>query len=217
MRLAVLVVVLLSLAGLTYLLLSGSVLGVRSVAVTGTSVLTDDQVRAAAAVPAGQPMLLLDSAAVAERVTTLAAVTRVRVERSWPSAVILHVTERVPVAFEPTEAGVRLIDSGGLSFATVPAPPPGLPELHAAGGAPARAAAAVVTALADPAHQALRAEIVSVSADSPTDVRLRLRGDRAVRWGSDADSDRKAAVLAVLLSQPGAVYDVASPDLPTIR
>jgi cell division protein FtsQ len=217
MRLAVLVVVLASVAVLTYLLLAGSLLGIRSVAVTGTAVLTDDQVREAAAVPVGRPMLWLDAAAIAERVGTLAAVAQVRVERSWPSAVVVHVTERVPVAFEPTGTGARLVDGGGMFFATVPSPPPGLPELHAADGAPAQAAATVITTLAGPAHQALRAELVAVSADSPADVRLRLRGDRAVRWGSATDSDRKAAVLAVLLSQPGQTYDVASPDLPTIR
>jgi len=216
-RLAVLVLMLVSLAVLTYLLLASSLLGVRSVDVTGTTVLTDDQVREAAAVPVGQPMLRLDSAAIAGRVATLAAVAQVRVERSWPSAVIVHVTERVPVAFEPTGTAARLVDGGGLFFATVPAPPPGLPELHAPDGAPARAAAMVITALGDPAYQALRAELVAVSAESPADVRLRLRGDRTVRWGSAADSGRKAEVLAVLLSQPGQVYDVASPDLPTIR
>jgi len=129
----------------------------------------------------------------------------------------MHVTERVPVAFEPTGTGARLVDGGGLFFATVPAPPPGLPELHATEGPPARAAAMVITALGDPAREALRAQIVAVSADSPADVRLHLRGDRTVRWGSAADSDRKALVLAVLLSQPGKIYDVASPDLPTIR
>jgi cell division protein FtsQ len=216
-RLAVLVLVLVSLAVLSYLLLASSTFGVRSVVVTGTGVLTDDQVREAAAVPAGQPLLRLDSAAAAERVAALAAVAQVRVERSWPSTVILHVTERVPVAFEPTDAGARLVDGGGLFFATVPTPPPGLPELHAVEGAPARAAATVIAALGDPAHQALRAEVSAVSADSPADVRLRLRGDRTVRWGSSADSDRKATVLAVLLSQHGQIYDVASPDLPTIR
>jgi cell division protein FtsQ len=202
---------------LAYLLLAGSLFGVRSVTVTGTAVLTNDQVREVAAVPVGQSMLRLDSAAIAERVATLAAVSQVLVERSWPSAVIVHVTERAPIAFQPTGTGARLVDAGGLFFATVPAPPPGLPELHAADGAPARAAAAVVTALADPAHQALRAELVAVSADSPADVRMRLRGDRTVRWGGAADSDRKASVVAVLLSQPGQIYDVASPDLPTIR
>lgn len=217
MRLAVLVLVLVSLAVLAYLLLTGSLLGVRSVAVAGTIVLTDDQVRAAAAVPIGQPMLGLDPAALAERVATLAPVAQVRVERSWPSTVLLQVTERVPVAFEPTGTGARLVDGGGLFFATVPTPPLGLPELHAMDGEPAQAAATVIAVLAGPAHQALRAELIAVSADSPADVRLRLRGDRTVRWGSAADSDRKAMVLAVLLSQPGQIYDVASPDLPTIR
>jgi cell division protein FtsQ len=217
MRLAVLVLALVSLTALTYSLLTGSLLGVGSVTVTGTTVLTDDQVREAAAVPIGRSMLGLDPAAVAGRVAALAPVAQVRVERSWPSAVLLHVTERVPVAFEPTGTGARLIDGGGLFFATVPAPPPGLPELHAIEGPPARAAAMVITALGDPNHEALRAQLIAVSAESPADVRLRLRGDRTVRWGGVADSDRKAMVLAVLLSQPGQIYDVASPDLPTIR
>lgn len=217
MRLAVLVLGLLSVAVLGYLLLGSSALGVRSVAVEGTSVLSPDEVRRAAAMPPGQPMLRLDVEAVADRVGRLAPVLAVRVERSWPSTVVVHVTERAPVAFEPTAGGARLVDGTGLFFATVATPPAGLPELRALDGSPAQAAAAVVSALSAPAHQALRAELVAVSAESPNDVRLQLRGDRAVRWGDAGDSDRKAAVLAVLLTQPGKVYDVASPDLPTIR
>lgn len=216
-RLAVLVLTLVGLAGLGYLLLASSLLGVRSIAVDGTSVLTEDEVRQAAAVRPGQPMLRLDADAVAERVATLAAVVHVRVERSWPSTVVLHVTERVPVAFAPATSGVRLIDATGRYFATVGTAPPGIPELHALEGSPSEAAAAVIATLGDPAHQAVRAELVSVTADSPNDVRLTLRGERSVRWGSADESGRKAAVLAVLLTQPGAVYDVATPDLPTIR
>lgn len=216
-RLSVLVLSLLGAAALVYLLLASPLLGVRSVAVEGTTVLADDDVRRVAAVPAGQPMLRLDDAAVAERVAALAPVVHVRVERSWPSTVVLHLTERTPVAYQPTPAGARLVDATGVFFAVVAAPPPDLPELHALDGSPARAAAEVVAALADPKHQALRAELVSAHADSPNDVRLTLRGERTVRWGGAEESDRKAAVLAVLLSQPGAFYDVASPDLPTIR
>jgi cell division protein FtsQ len=204
-------------AWLAYLLLLSAVLGVRSVDVVGTGVLSADEVRAAAGVAAGRPMLRLDVDAVADRVRGLPAVHAVQVERTWPSTVTIRITERVPLAFAPVPGGVRLVDATGLEFATVAAWPPGLPELRASSSEATAAAAGVLVALARPGHDGLRAELVAVHADSPFDVRLVLRGDRTVRWGSVEGSDRKAAVLAVLLSQRGQIYDVASPDLPTIR
>jgi cell division protein FtsQ len=36
-------------------------------------------------------------------------------------------------------------------------------------------------------------------------------------WGSVERSERKAAVILPLLTQPGQQFDVASPDLPTVR
>src|SRR5215204_3402621 len=109
-RLTVLVLTVLTVAALGYVALGSSLLGVRAVAVQGTTVLTDDEVRRAAAVPAGQPMLRLDTGAIVERVGRLSPVLRVRVERSWSSSVVLPTTERVPVAFEPGPTGARLID-----------------------------------------------------------------------------------------------------------
>ena len=44
-----------------------------------------------------------------------------------------------------------------------------------------------------------------------------LTGDRKVVWGTDDRAADKAAVLVPLLTQPGHVFDVTSPDLPTIR
>jgi cell division protein FtsQ len=202
---------------MVYLLLFGSVLGARTVAVAGAGVLSADEVRAAANVPPGRPLLRLDIGAVADRVRGLPPVADVRVERSWPSTVTIRITERAPLAFASVGGGAQLVDATGLRFATVPQPPPGLPELQAADGEATVAAARVLATLADPRHAALRAELTAVHADSPYDVRLTLRGDRTVRWGSVERSDGKAAVLAVLLTQEGSVYDVASPDLPTIR
>jgi cell division protein FtsQ len=37
-----------------------------------------------------------------------------------------------------------------------------------------------------------------------------------VKWGNSADSERKAMVLAALLTRPGKTYDVSAPDLPTV-
>jgi len=216
-RLAVILAAVVGAASLAYLLLVSAVLGVRSVDVLGTDVLSADEVRAAAGVPAGEPMLRLDVGAVADRVRRLSPVLAVHVERSWPSTVTVRVTERVPLAFTPAAGGARLVDSEGTEFATVAIPPSGVPELRTASRDSTVAAATVLATLAEPGRETLRAEVVAVRADSPLDVQLTLHGDRTARWGSADESARKAAVLAVLLTQPGSVYDVASPDLPTIR
>ncbi len=44
-----------------------------------------------------------------------------------------------------------------------------------------------------------------------------LTGGREVRWGADADNERKAAVLGALLTRPGTLYDVSTPQLAVVR
>jgi cell division protein FtsQ len=62
----------------------------------------------------------------------------------------------------------------------------------------------------------LRAQVLRIDAKSPADVVLRLSNGREVRWGGVEDGGRKAAVVGPLLTQPGKIYDVSSPTLPTI-
>jgi cell division protein FtsQ len=111
---------------------------------------------------------------------------------------------------------MHLVDPTGVDFQTVPAAPPGLPKLQLTSAAPddphTQAIVRVLAALPDQ----LRPSVATVSAATPGDVRLGLVNGRTVRWGSADDSARKAAVLAALMTQPGKVYDVSSPDLPTI-
>lgn len=216
-RLAVLVTSVVSVLVLGWLLLLSPVLGVRSVDVLGNQLLTVDDVRAAAAIEPGYPLLRLDTGAAAERVRVLSPVADVRVLRSWPSSVAIEITERVALTYLATPQGVRLVDATGLEFATVATPPSGLPELQSAGAAATLAAARVLAVLAEPGRESLRAELVAVHASGPADVQLILAGARTVRWGDAQRSERKAAVLAALLTQRGMVYDVASPDLPTVR
>ena len=40
---------------------------------------------------------------------------------------------------------------------------------------------------------------------------------RTVVWGTTDRTEEKALKLAALLTQPGQVYDVSSPDLPTVK
>ncbi|MQA14448.1 MAG: FtsQ-type POTRA domain-containing protein [Pseudonocardiaceae bacterium] len=216
LRVAIVTVALAGVAGVLWLLLGSSLLGVRQVEVAGAVELSAEQVRTAAAVPLGTPLLRLDTAAIESRVQQLGRVAGTEVGRSVTGTVHVAVTERAPIAIVPAADGVHLVDATATDFATVPAAPPGLPVLRVprvAPGEPAARAAAQVLAALPPS---LLPQVQVVTADSPANVVLRLDEGRHVRWGAPDRSARKAAVLGPLLTQPGRVYDVSSPQLPTI-
>jgi cell division protein FtsQ len=187
------------------------VLGVREVQVRGAVNLTADEVREAAAVEPGTPLVQLDTEAVTARVRELSRVAGVRVERVLPGTVRLTVDERDPVGVVNAADGAHLLDATGKDYATVVQPPSGLPELKVGSDAVV-AAVQVLTQI----PEALRREVLVVTAGSPSDIRLTLSAGREARWGSSADTPRKAAVLEVLLTRRGSVFDVSSPELPTV-
>ncbi|MDU0294528.1 cell division protein FtsQ/DivIB [Saccharothrix longispora] len=186
-------------------------LGVREVEVAGVVDLTEAQVREVAAIDEGTPLVQLDTRAVADRVHRLPRVAGVTVERVLPSTVRLTVDEREPVAVVKAADGAHLVDATGRDYAVVASPPDGVPELTAQPNAVA-AAVSVLTAV----PESLRREVSLVRAGSPADIRLTLSEGREVRWGSPEDTPRKAAVLDVLLTRNGTVFDVSSPELPTV-
>jgi cell division protein FtsQ len=216
MRRWVVLGVVLAVLGLGYLLLFTSVLGVGSVEVSGAQNVSADAVRAAAAIEPGTPMARLDTDEVAARVATLPRVFSVTVERSWPSTVEIFVTERSPVAMVTAGDGVHLVDATGLDYAVVKQAPAGLPKLALSTVHPddpaTRAAVSVLGAIP---HQ-LATQVVEVTASTPGNVRLILADGRTIKWGSAENSERKAAVLAALLTRPGTIYDVVTPDFPTV-
>jgi cell division protein FtsQ len=207
----------LTVLGLGYAVLFTPLVGVRSVEVTGIHDLTRDQVRAAAAVAAGTPVLTLDTQAIHDRVAALPRVAEVQVSRALPGTVRVNITERTPVGVLKTPGGAHLVDGTGRDFATVAQPPTGLPELQLA-TTPSpddRATRAVVGVLAA-LPEKLRPEVLVVAAKTGNDVVITLSAGREVRWGGLADSARKAQVLTALLTRDGKVFDVSSPQLPTI-
>jgi cell division protein FtsQ len=222
-RIAALLVGLLLLAGLGFgvrvLLYDAGLFDVELVEVTGAVTVPEADVLAAAAVPMGIPLAAVDTAGVATGVAGLPPVESVHVGRSWPHTVTVTVTERVPVATVSTSRGPALVDRSGVVYRG--APPPGLPRLTTTprSGDPATlAAVAVLTSLPD----ALRAQVETVGASvaapgAPGQVTLRMAEGKEVRWGTPERAEEKAAALTALLTQPGTVYDVTSPDLPTIR
>lgn len=201
---------------LAYLFCFTSLLGVRSVEIEGASAVPVDQIRAAAAVPDRKPMMLVDTGQIADRIMTLPGVASVDVSRSWPSTVEITVTERTPIAFFNGAGGVHLVDGTGLDYKTVQNKPEKLPELNLAHVAPDDAVTRSVTAVLASLPQALEDQVTVVRAQTPGGVEFTLANGKIVRWGSADEPDRKMKVLAVLLTREGKIYDVASPDLPTV-
>ncbi|WP_345416921.1 cell division protein FtsQ/DivIB [Pseudonocardia xishanensis] len=204
--------------GFWAVLLYTGVAEVEQVEVTGTLAVPRDSVLAAAAVETGVPLATVDTGAVAQRVAQLPGVGTVQVSRGWPHTVAIEVTERRAVALARTPQGVTLVDATGVAYQPAPEVPPTLPMFGFGAVGPddpaTRAALAVLAALPED----LRARVTTVDVDSPATeptVRLGL-GDRQVRFGSTDRAAQKVAVLVPLLTQDGTVFDVSSPDLPTI-
>jgi cell division protein FtsQ len=210
-------VVLLAFAG--WVVYGSSWLGVRSVRVEGTSYLTPEQVERAARIDAGTPLARLDLDAVEQRVAWLPAVDEVDVRRDWPDGVRIVVRERSAVAVVRQDGEHWAMDAEGVLYRQYREPPRRLPlvradDLDRAGRENAlREVASVVGALdSGIARKVDHVEVASMDA-----IALILANGDEVRWGSAAQSDLKARVLATLLEVDASVYDVSVPEQPTTR
>ena len=188
----------------------------RSVDVLGTAAVTRDEVIDAGHVRLGTPLLQIDTDAVAYRIAGIRRVATARVQRSYPSALRITIVEREPVVVKDYPDGPHLFDRDGVDFATAP-PPPGLPYIEVEnpgpGDPPTMAALEVMTAL----RPEVLAQISRVAAPSVASLTLTLADGRTVVWGTTDRTEEKAEKLGALLTQPGRVYDVSSPDLPTVK
>jgi cell division protein FtsQ len=188
----------------------------RSLVVIGTGVVPTEEVVQAAAIQMGTPLLQIDTDEVADRVAGIRRVASARVQRQYPSAVRITVIERIPVVVKDFPDGPHLFDRDGVDFVTAP-PPPGLAYLDVGNPGPTdpptKAALEVMTSL----RPEVVAQVSRVAAPSVASITLTLTDGRTVVWGTTDRTDEKSEKLAALLTQPGRVYDVSSPDLPTVK
>ncbi|RJO69338.1 FtsQ-type POTRA domain-containing protein [Nocardia panacis] len=192
------------------------VLAARTVEIDGAAAVSEDSVRELLEIPDGRSMLRLDTEAMARRVAALPKVRSVRVQRLFPSTVKVTVQERVPALYFDSPQGAHLVDAQGVEYA-IEAPPIGVPKLitaHPAGADPVTEAAVTVVAALPPA---LTIQVNEVAARSISDIALNLKDGRTVLWGGANEVARKAAVVVVLLTREGTVFDVSSPNLVTVK
>lgn len=191
-------------------------LSVRTIAVAGASSVSEQEILDRLDVPVGLPLVRVDTAGAAQRVATIPALATVRVQRQYPSTVQVTVEERVPVAFFDSPDGTHLLDSAGVDFAIAP-PPPGVVRLVTDNPVFGDPVTKDALAVLDTLPPLLRDQAAELRASTLSDISILLLDGRTVVWGSKDDSERKGAVAIALLSQPGQIFDVSSPDLPTTK
>lgn len=207
--------VLVVVAGGVWVVGFSAALAVTAVSVTGTSVLTAEQVTAAAQVPMGTPLVRLDVAAIEKRVALLKPVASVQVTRSLPHKVTIAVTERRAVYAVSAGSGFDLVDATGVPYTSVMDVPAGLLVANITGDSERLRRDVATVAIALP--KVLRDRAVLVNAASPDSIVIELRGGAEVVWGSAENSEEKAGVIAALLTISASVYDVSSPSHPTTK
>jgi cell division protein FtsQ len=200
-----------------WLVAFSSVFGVGSVTVRGSQLLSAKQVRAAAHITAGTPLVRLDSDAVRRRVQRLPDVAAASVVTSFPSSVTITVTDRTPVAYVRSGHREELVDRTGKRYRAVAHAPRDLPRLVLPNGKATtvtdRAAASVAAAL----PTSLLADTVSIQALTAQSITVVLDHGRVVQWGSATRNADKARVLPVLLRRNDTQIDVTDPDQPFTR
>ena len=213
-RVLAVVVVLAVVGGAVWAVWFSSVLSVQSVEVSGTSTLKPGQVRRAAGIELGKPLVSVDLRAVHARIAALAPVEHVEVSRQWPDEVLITIEERTPIAVIDFGGRLRGLDRDGVVFLDYRSAPPGLPKVTTPQGTSAEAlreAAKVVAAL----PVGLTKIVDHVEVKTVDQITLALTDGRTVVWGSATESSQKAEVLQALLQHDAKTYDVSVPGQPT--
>ncbi|MFF8863521.1 cell division protein FtsQ/DivIB [Streptomyces sp. NPDC015139] len=227
--LAVLAVLVILLgAGGTWALYGSHWLRVGHVSVSGTRVLTPAEVRAAAAVPVGAPMISVGTDTIEARLRRkLPRIDTVDVVRAWPHGIGLKVVERTPVLLVRKGGDFVEVDDDGVRFATVPDAPRGVPMLEMSVSRTGSGAASfrrfgtdrlVVEAVrvAGELPAAVARGTRAVQVRSYDAISLALADGRTVAWGSGENGRAKARALTALMkAAPGARhFDVSVPTAP---
>jgi cell division protein FtsQ len=208
---------------LVWLFWFSSSLAVNHIRVEGVTTLTQADVRAAAKVRIGEPLIRVDTVAIETRVAALERVDRVEVSRRWPRTIRIEVTERRPIAWTRAGVYIRALDKYGVDFRTFRSEPKDLVEVvvetySSRKRQQALESSCAVIELLRTEDRPLLKRVRYVRVSSKDSVQLVLRKNKTVTWGSAARSEEKLRVLRSLLKAKKARgYDVSAPEQPTTR
>ncbi|GAB3223402.1 hypothetical protein GCM10027447_11100 [Glycomyces halotolerans] len=190
---------------------------VKDVRVTGTSILDPAVVAEAADGSLDRSILLADLDAIASEVASLPEVKSVDVARSWPSGVLIKVTEREPYLAVPTgDETFLMVDSEGVVFDEVAEISETIWNVDLAAPGPDDLATRESIQVLQSLPSDLADEVERVETPSPAAVTLYLEGGRTLVWGDGSRNDEKSRIADRLLASGYEHVDVSAPDAPTV-
>lgn len=207
-------------AGVAYLAVKSPLLDVDKISISGEQHTGVDAIRAATGVRVHDPLVFVNSGAVATRVHRLPWVRSVSVRRDFPSTLRVAVTEYVPTAYVRASSGVVLVADDGRVIARAPKPAPHTVEVRGVRRLPdigSTLAPTGVAAIVPQLPHALGARVAAIDV-SGGGLALVLRAGGEIRLGNADDLAAKAAaaqaVLAHLGDAPFSYIDVSTPQRP---
>ena len=206
--------------GLAYLIIRSPLLDLDHVRVTGAQHESALDVQAAAKVHLGDPLLFVNTGAVARRVEQLPYVERAVVHRDFPGTLTIAITDYLPTAYVRLPDGrVVLIASNGRAVALSHSTPGVATEIRGVRVPPAVGELISPPAVADVMHHLpgrLRSLVSAIVVGDSFALDLRTGGE--VRLGTlDHLRAKGVAALAVLDHLAGQSFtyiDVSAPQAP---
>lgn len=199
-------------------------LAVGTVSVSGTRLVTAEQVQAALEPLKGKPLPQISDEEVSRLLEPLVQIKSVSAQARPPSGLLVEVRERVPVALVKQGEQHQLVDVDGVVLAAAADPAAvALPVIDGGAGTIGKdlfqATAAVLGAL----PLDVLSKLSNASAQSVDAVELKLVDGQTIIWGNAGEKELKAKVLEALLKvpvdpkNPVRVYDVSAPRHPVTR
>lgn len=194
-----------ALVAIAVAVLASPLVGVSELAVSGSSHLTADEVRAASGLRVGEPMVLVAAGAATAGIEALPWVARARVVRRWPRRVELNIVERTPLAVLAIGAERWVVGEGGVVVAAateadaqlllVKMPESTRPD---AGGRLSRSASLAVAMVAA-LPSSLRPRIVDAVISDRGEVVVNLNCGAEIDFGSPTFMERKFLAAETML------------------
>jgi cell division protein FtsQ len=205
------------------------VLRVQNIDVTGTSVLSAENVLDVVSIE-DDSMLQIDTSDIAERVNALPMVLKTEVRRSWPQTVRIEVTERTPWGYWMSGESIYVIDGEGYVLTDV-IPAGGALAIHATDPAPPLApgdrvdgdAVFLTQVLLQRVQDGVNTSVTAVEFSKEFGLSIETTGGYQVVIGDSQNFDHKIAVWEALETQLGTeamaghVLDLRFGDKPSLQ
>lgn len=180
--------------------------------IQGNSRLSVEQVTVASGVQIGKPLISQNIDDIIAKLIALPEIKSVKVERGWPTNLVITLAERQPIAVAASADGFILIDSEGINAGSVATPPAGLLVITAQPDSPAMGEAIKVLAALPTQWQ-----VTGLVATSQDNVVVNLVSGAEVIFGTGDFAEQKVKVATALLDQNYLKINVAAPDAPSVK